>query len=164
MWLFTHKRKAVASNGSDRVAGKITKAIQVVQYLFAEKMHKIFSMMSIGNRKRIVILFCVLSFGFCLYLIVDALLKPSKESIGIEQIKKPKHFDKTGAEVIPTDNYVDDETYQNIQVYKHFLDSLKHKNSALYDSIQSQRPGLMDSILVLEQLYYSQQQNSVYEK
>ena len=69
----------------------------------------------------------------------------------------PKHFDKTGDEVIP-EAYVDEETFYKMQGFKKYMDSLKQNKSKQYDSIMQARPGLMDSVQVLEEIYYSQKQ------
>jgi hypothetical protein len=36
------------------------------------------------------------------------------------------------------------------------MDSLKTKSTKQYDSIMLERPGLLDSIMMLEEIYYSQ--------
>ena len=38
------------------------------------------------------------------------------------------------------------------------MDSLKQNKNKQYDSILGARPGLMDSVQVLEEIYYSQKQ------
>jgi hypothetical protein len=64
----------------------------------------------------------------------------------VKQVDAPKHFDKTGSEINEPENYVSEEMYQEIQDYKKYMDSLG----------LTIRPGLMDSINILESIYHSQ--------
>jgi len=49
------------------------------------------------------------------------------------------------------------EVYQRLQLFRKYMDSL-HKNSKwIYDSILLARPGMMDSVAILEKMYLSQQ-------
>ena len=70
----------------------------------------------------------------------------------------PKHFDKTGDETVMPDATVDEQTYLQIQDFRKYMDSLKLNRTNEYDSILQARPGLMDSVQVLEQIYLSQKQ------
>ena len=60
--------------------------------------------------------------------------------------------------MLSTDNAVDEETFLKIQAFKSYMDSLKQAKSIQYDSILTARPYLMDTVLLLEQIYYSQKQ------
>ena len=170
MWLFRkHKRKAAAKleiSASDKVALRIVGLTTKMQRGFANKMDKLFRDMPVKRIRIALVLFCLICGGYSLYLIGNAIAgKPDKQSeYKVGQIDRPMHFDKTGSEVMVTENGVDEETFQKIQQFKVYMDSLKSKNSFAYDSILSLRPLLMDSVLVLEQIYYSQKQNQVYEK
>lgn len=60
-------------------------------------------------------------------------------------------------DIVPdTEILVDEDTWQKIQVFKQYMDSLRLSESKKYDSIILSRPGLMDSIAMVEELYYSQ--------
>jgi hypothetical protein len=166
MWLIKKQKvkNRQAVSGTDTAARKMARTIENLQRLFARKMNKLFSMMSVKKAKRVLFLFTVLCGGYSLYLIYGALTEPkTKNMVPIEQISPPQHLHKTGAEGTEG-NGVEEKTFQDILVYKVFLDSVKNNNPSLYDRMMAEHPGLLDSMRLLEQLYYSQKQNSVYEK
>jgi hypothetical protein len=162
MWLFKkQKKKAEAGNGvSDKVAGKIAKAGIAVQNKFAKGMDKLFAGMNTKRLKLYLIIFCICCGGYSIYLFTDAIVSPDAKSkaLQIDKASIPKHFEDTGDDIMATDNSVDEETFHQIQQFKKYLDSLKQSKSYLYDSIITARPFLMDTVLMLEQIYYSQKQ------
>lgn len=162
MWLFrkikAKEQDAARSSVSDKVAGKIAGAGIRVQAKFAESMNKLFSNISMKKLKMLLLVFCLGCGGYSIYLIANAIFSADKKqpSFKVDQVDVPKHFDRTGDEIIPPESYVDEETYRQLQGFKRYMDSLKTNKSKLYDSILIARPGLMDSVLVLEQIYNSQ--------
>ena len=72
----------------------------------------------------------------------------------IDKINFPAHNSKSNIEGIK----VAERDYQSIASFKHYMDSLNKSLNGKYqyDSILQARPGLMDSVQVLEQLYLSQ--------
>jgi hypothetical protein len=162
MWLFKmQKKKEETGNAiSDKVAGKIARAGIAIQSRFANGMNKMFTGMNIKRLKLSLIIFCIGCGGYSIYLFTDAIVSPAvnQQTIKIEQAVVPKHFNKTGDEIITAENIVDEKTFGQIQHFKHYLDSLKQNKSYLYDSILTARPFLMDTVLMLEQIYYSQKQ------
>jgi hypothetical protein len=127
----------------DKVAGKIAGGLLTVQTKFSDKMNKIFSTMKVKRMKLWLILFCFISGGLSIYFFIDALVAKPKTSIKIDNVKMPQHFDKSGDEIMQ--NPVPDEMYRNIQDYKKYMDSIG----------EPIRPGLLDSIKILEELYLS---------
>jgi hypothetical protein len=161
MRLFKRKVKelnAAKSSGSDKVAGKIAGFIVKAQTKFADVMNRNFSGISTKRMKIFLFLFCLVSGGLSIYYIVNAVFNHDKKnnSFKIDHVDVPKHYDKTGDELIHSQIFIDEETMQNIQVFKQYMDSLKTKGAKQYDSIMLERPGLMDSITMLEEIYYSQ--------
>ena len=162
MWLFKKKRKGEheenKSTISDKVAGKIAGAGIKMQKLFAEKMNNTFMKVEIKRLKGLLVLFCLCAGGYSIYLIADSIISPDKKQNGfkIKQMDVPKHLDKTGDESLNPDAYVDEETFQRIQNFKGYMDSLKRNKSSEHDSILQARPGLMDSVQMLEEIYHQQ--------
>ncbi len=111
------------------------------------------------NLKAFLILFCLCGGGYSIYLTASAITGSEKtqKNLKVDQVDVPKHFDKTGDEVIP-EAYVDEETFYKMQGFKKYMNILKQNKSMQYDSIMQARPGLMDSVQVLEEIYYSQKQ------
>lgn len=162
MWLFKKQKKKDETGNvvSDKVAGKIAKAGIAVQNKFAKGMGKIFVDMNSKRLKLYLIVFCLCCGGYSIYLFTNAIVSPDVKNkvIQIDKASIPNHFNNTGDDVIAPDNSVDEETFNQIQQFKKYLDSLKQNGSYLYDSILTARPFLMDTVLMLEQIYYSQKQ------
>ncbi len=164
MWLFKKRKKEVQSDDkttvSDKVAGKIAGVGIKAQQLFAEKMNRIFMKTDFKRLKLILIFFCVSAGGYSIYLIANSVFSPEREQkhFEIQQMDIPKHFNKTGDETVMPDATVDEQTYLQIQDFRKYMDSLKLNRANEYDSILQARPGLMDSVQALEQIYLSQKQ------
>ena len=164
MWLFKKKKKELQSEEkttmSDKVAGKIAGVGIKAQQLFAEKMNRTFMKTDFKRLKLILIFFCVSAGGYSIYLIADSVFSSERKqkTFEIQQMDIPKHFDKTGDETVMPDATVDEQTYLQIQDFRKYMDSLKLNRTKEYDSILQARPGLMDSVQVLEQIYLSQKQ------
>ena len=162
MWLFKKRKEsakdAIKSSMSDKVAGKIAHVGIRVQTKFAISMNKLFSNMPVKKLNVFLIVFCLSCGGYSIYLIANAIFSSDKKqsSFKVDQVNVPKHFDKTGDEINQSENYIDEDTYKQLQEFKRYMDSLQTNKSKLYDSIMIARPGLMDSVLVLEQIYNSQ--------
>lgn len=154
------KRKSTAGGVSDKVAGKIAGLGIAIQNRFATKMNKLFRKMNKRRLKIWLVFFCITCGGYSIYLLTNAIVSPSsiQPSIKIDPVNIPKHYNNTGDEMLSTDNTVDEETFLKIQAFKSYMDSLKQAKSIEYDSILAARPYLMDTVLMLEQIYYSQKQ------
>lgn len=163
MWLFKKKKKETDENKkgiSDKVAGKIAGAGIKMQQLFAGKMNKLFENMNVKGIKILLIVFCVTAGGFSLYLLANSIFKKDNKQqvLKIEQVDIPKHFNKTGDDKIITEAAIDEQTYNQIQDFKMYMDSIRVHKRKEYDSIIINRPGLLDSVQMLEQIYLSQKQ------
>lgn len=164
MRLFKKKKKEVQSDDkatmSDKVAGTIAGVGIKAQQLFAEKMNRIFMKTDFKRLKLILIVFCISAGGYSMYLIVNSVFSPQRKEkdFEVQQMDIPKHFNKTGDETVMPDATVDEQTYLQIQDFRKYMDSLKLNRINEYDSILQARPGLMDSVQVLEQIYLSQKQ------
>lgn len=161
MWLFSkRKQKVITGSPSDKLAGKIAGIGLAMQKQFANTMNKAFEQMNHKRLKVWLIIFCVTCGGFSVYLLTNAIIGPAtnQQSIKIDPVNVPKHYDNTAEEIRITDNVVDEETFSKIQAFKKYMDSLRQAGSKEYDSILAVRPFLMDTVLMLEQIYYSQKQ------
>ena len=163
MWLFEKqgKKKEIRDNPSmsDKVAGKIAGAGIILQKKFADRLNGTFRNMNSKKLKGLLILFCLSAGSYSVYLSVNAIIGQEKrqKNFTVDQVDVPKHFDKTGDEIL-TDASVDEETFYKIQAFKKYMENLKQNMSMQYDSILQTRPGLLDSVQVLEGIYYSQNQ------
>lgn len=148
LWRKRKKGSTAAGNWTDKAAGRIAGAGIKLQTKFAEAMNKRTSKLSNQKLKIALVIFCLSSGGFSIYLAGNAIFSKDKNqpAIEVKPIHVPKHYDKTGSEINEPDNYISDELYHEIQEYKRYMDSLGNPI----------RPGLQDSIKLLEQIYHSQ--------
>jgi hypothetical protein len=139
------------------VAEKIANGILKAQRGFAAFLGK--RTAGLSNRGKIVFLtgVCIVFGGLSLVSVIrvftpvggTALAKP-------DQVAVPKHFDKTGEASGNEVVIVSPGLYKRLQDFKMYMDSLREKSKVKYDSIVRARPGLMDSVLFLEQIYSEQ--------
>ncbi len=164
MWLFKKKKKEIQSDDkttvSDKMAYKIAGVGIKAQQLFAEKMNRTFMKTDFKRLKLILIFFCVSAGGYSIYLIANSVFSPERKqkTFEIQQMDIPKHFNKSGDETIMPEATIDEQTYLQIQDFRKYMDSLKLNRTNEFESILQARPGLMDSVQVLEQIYLSQKQ------
>lgn len=140
--------KTSGENWTDKAAGKIAGAGIKLQTKFAKTMNRFISNMPGRKLKLLLFAFCFISGGFSVYLAANAIWGKDKEqpAIEVKPINIPRHYNKTGSEINESENYIPEELYGDIQEYKRYMDSLG----------QPIRPGLLDSIQILEQIYHSQ--------
>lgn len=111
-----------------------------------------------SNAKRIwLLIFCIVFGALSIYSFVGAFKsdKISHNKIKPAQLSVPKYYDQNEVQNLPT---VSKNDMQRIEKFKKYMDSLKGsvRGKPVYDSILTARPGLMDSVQTIEQLYYSQ--------
>ncbi len=138
------KKKEKRNSWSDKAASKISKVILAIQTNVSNRMNEKLNKVSIKRLKTGLIIFCIVSGGFSVYLAIEAIVAKPK-AIKVQSIKVLQHIQQQ--EELSLNDRVDEELYQQIQRYKHYLDSTGESIS----------PGLRDSIRIIEELYHSQQ-------
>jgi hypothetical protein len=112
-----------------------------------------------GKWKFIMLSFFCLSAGGCsLLLIAGSLLTNRAVSFPVTQVKRSLHIAQSGDEKTKAITIVTKEEYEKIHRFRHYMDSLS-KNPAgekCHDNILIDRPGLMDSVILIENIYQSQ--------
>lgn len=99
-------------------------------------------------------LFVLTASTYSIYLAVNAVAGKGNNSISVTSIKRPKHATETGEANIDAVQASEAE-YSRIKKFRVYMDSLARSPSGkiLYDSITTNRPGLMDSVLFIENYY-----------
>lgn len=123
----------------DKVARKIAGSILDFQLSFSNRMNKLRSL------KMILISFCLVSGSLSIYFLADAIVNKSKPGIKVDRIRTPRPIYAPFEDMYNED--IPDEIYQGIQEYKMYMDSID----------EPVRPGLADSMRVLEEMYLQQQ-------
>ena len=150
-------REPKDSRVQDKVAKGIAGFLLSIQNSFASFMSGRIN--SLNNRSKHVALaiFCLLFGGFSIYAFVGAFRdRDSDKTIKPDQMAVPIYYDRTDAEVAEPSG--SERDIMRINRFKRYIDSLSKSPTGrqVYDSILKARPGLMDSIKVIEQIYYSQ--------
>jgi len=154
------KSKTVLSKANasqDLLAIKIARAGIKIQNLFATFLAKQTAKLSASKLKIIVVLFIIAWLIAIMYFISSdfANVKPHN-TVYISHLKHPSLAGRTVSEKsIPVFTITEDE-FKEMQLFRKYMDSLGKHAIKSYDSILLSRPGLMDSILILEQMYNHQ--------
>ena len=122
----------------DKVANKIAGGILRVQGFVSERMNRF------QYLKGLLIGFCVLSAGLSTYFLISAIVSKPKQNIRIDRISSPQPMYEPSEDLY--DETIPDDIYEGIQEYKRYMDSTG----------EAIRPGLADSIRVLEEMYLQQ--------
>jgi hypothetical protein len=122
---------------NDKAAGKIAKLLLRLQGKFATLMGEVVIKLSVRQLKLLLILCCMLTGGFSLWLMIDALLfSATKEhTMKVDKMKVPGYVDGEEAEM--KGNRIDTALIQKIKVRLRLMDSMGIKvSSGLKDSVQ----------------------------
>jgi hypothetical protein len=113
----------------------------------------------ISGRGKLILLivFCLLAGSISFYAAKSSFSGKQKISLSANSIKKPKNIHKPSKER-RTSVGITHEEYLRIYNFKLYLDSIASTPSGriTFDSIITARPGLIDSILIIEHIYLSQ--------
>ncbi|HET7117756.1 MAG TPA: hypothetical protein VFI29_14780 [Hanamia sp.] len=101
-----------------------------------------------------LILFVLLAGTVSVYVAVNSFIRKENHSILIIRIKTPKYINKTGETNTDGIN-ISAAAFDRIKKFRVYMDSLARSPAGkiLYDSIVSKRPGLMDSVVFIENYY-----------
>ena len=160
--LFLKNRKKVKdskeSEAQDKVAKGIARFLLSIQNGFASLMSERVKNLSSHSKQICLAVFCLMFGGLSIYVFVGAFQdsKNSGKTIKLDQVAVPKYYDQIDSEIAKP-SVVEGDVIR-INRFKKYMDSLRHsvKGRLVYDSILKARPGLMDSITVIEEIYYSQ--------
>ena len=161
MRLFKRHRTGVQEQHAwqDTAAVRIYRIIHQIQTGFASFMSKKLNHLSAKKRKTFFILFFILLGGLSVHQIALGIISDSAivNIVKIDKINFSIHDSKSSIEGLE----ITKRDFQSIALFRHYMDSLSKSLSGKYqyDSILQARPGLMDSVQVLEQLYLSQQKH-----
>lgn len=103
-------------------------------------------------------LFCLFAGGSSTYIAIRAIENPSGK-LRIEKISVPKYaMERDSISAFQSMPVLTEKQYHNIQQFKKYMVSLELTKAGKikHDSIMKTRPGLMDSIAFIEQVYRQQ--------
>ena len=157
MRLFKRNKKDKVSPVQDKVAKGIAGFLLSIQARFASFMNTLTNQLSARAKRFWLAIFCLVFGGFSIYAFIGAFRSDEHPSRSVKpaQLSVPKYYDQ---KEINNDPVVTESDMMRIGSFKKYMDSLQRsvKGKVIHDSILKARPGLMDSIQLIEQLYYSQ--------
>lgn len=106
----------------------------------------------------IVLLLCFTLFtGSCsIYLIVNSFSGNKAGNIIVTQITKPTNLTPLKEKPIQINTIISKTEFEKITSFRKYMDSLTLSSTGkkTYDSIVSDRPGILDSLTIIENYYY----------
>lgn len=164
--LFTFKRNNKKDPvRADRFKGNLLQKLEQanlrLQYKCAQWLERKTAHLSRKSWIFILISFTLLTSGCCIYLIVDSFSKTTSSSITITPIAKPTNTMQKGKQMINSSPSISKIEYEKIIQFRRYIDSLGRSPTGrkLQDSILQCRPGLLDSLSIVENYYHSQFKN-----
>ena len=153
------KQKAVIENVvQDRIAKNVVGKLLRLQQRWATFMERHAERLSVKWKLIVLFFFCLCSGGLSILFIARSLMNNHATSFHVTQGKIPQHIGKSGDEKTKAVTIVTKEEYDKIQHFRKYIDSLARSPSGkkVYENILIDRPGLMDSIILIENIYQSQ--------
>lgn len=155
----TKTHSSVKENvAQERLANSIVSACLRFQQRWADFMQHHTERFSRNGKFIVLSLFCLTAGSLSIYLIASSVVKRKASSFTVIHLKKPPYTVRSGDENTKASVIVSKAEYEKIQRFGFYMDSLARSPSGkeLHDSILIHRPGLMDSILLIENIYQSQ--------
>ncbi len=158
--IFSSKKKektAIQVGNQDRIANSIVITCIRLQQRWAAFMQSYAERFSTKWKAIILSVFCLCTGGFSFFLVARSLISNNQITFDVIQFKPP-HLLKAGDELNKPLAIINREEYKKIEHFKKYMDSLAVSPSGnkLYNNILISRPGLIDSIILLENIYQSQ--------
>ncbi len=153
------KQKAVVENtAQDRIAKNIVGKLLHLQQDWAAFMQRHTERLSVKWKVIILFLFCLYSGWLSILFIADSLSNNNAVSIHLVQFKTPQHIGKSWGEKNRAITIVSERENEKIRDFRNYMDSLARTPSGkkIYDDILIYRPGIMDSLILIENIYQSQ--------
>jgi hypothetical protein len=160
------KRKKKGEAVSEKAAGMIAGTILAMQRGFAEWMGRSTASFGHGGKIGLLVIVCVVFGGLSVASLVKVFTGSGEsESWKPSDVRVPGYYNKTGDASSNDVAIVSPSAYMKMRAFRRYMDSLKRTAAGKleYERIMKARPGLMDSVLFLEELYHSQQ-NGEYGK
>ncbi len=112
-----------------------------------------------GNGKLVMlVLFCLFTGSLSIYLCASNLIGKPSAAIPLTPIKTSLSQGKSGDENTKSSVSITRHEYLRIKRFRDYMDSLARSPSGklVYQDIIAHRPGLMDSVALVEKIYLSQ--------
>ena len=159
--LFIKKKLKDTGNrnaAQERVANHIVSVCIRLQQKWADFMQHHTERLTRNGKLIILCLFCLTTGSLSLYLIASNVMNRRASSFDMAHLKISPFVGKSGDENTKAVVVISKPEYEKIQRFRMYMDSLARSpfGKKRYNNILGLRPGLMDSILLIENIYQSQ--------
>jgi len=153
------KRKVIDATNplQEKAAGWFVAKILWLQNKWTLFMNRHVNRLSVRSKKLGLMVFVGLSVLVCIGIVTETFTRANKTgTMKIGNIRTGKHSSSTGEVRVPSS--ITQSQYKRIVAFHHYMDSLTTPGPGrkVFDSIMQCRPGLLDSVIILEKLYHSQ--------
>ena len=115
------RKKINEGSLKDEVAIKVVNLLLKLQVKFSKVMSSLTKNFSVKRLKVWLAVFCLLSGGFSIYLIAEAIFKDKHPALKIEKIDVPQYYDQD----LQTGRTIEPESYEGLQSFRRYMDSLQ---------------------------------------
>lgn len=149
------------NDAQDKIAFSIVSKCIRLQSKWADYMQRKSDRLSNSIKKSLLISFCLLAGGCSLNLIISSFRTSNHTAFSVAPIKVPEHSTKTREGNKHPSIIATKDEFKKVQRFRYYMDSLSRSLSGkrIHDSILVARPGLMDSVLIIEKIYNSRNKN-----
>jgi hypothetical protein len=147
MWFWRKRKKEHKVQAA--VQNYLMQTIIKVQRRWADKMQQIASRWSIRRKKTYCIVFCVLSGGYSVFVLMQTFMSKPPE-VSVRQVTTPQKIAlPPSSEALPRLSVSDTIAYRHFRKVIDSLSQTTEGRQQLHDFFQ-QRPGMVDSLKMLE--------------
>lgn len=158
---FTFKRKIkksdVLETAKNNLWQKFDQANLRLQYKCANWLERKTAHLTRLNWIVILLCFTVFTSGCSIYLIVNSFSVNKTRNITVTPITKPTNLVPTKEKPPQLNTIISETEFEKITRFRKYMDSLGRSPTGkkMHDSIVLNRPGLLDSLTIVENYYYS---------
>jgi len=155
------KKKSTGSQGSGAVESILNTVGIRLQSGWADWMGTQSAKLSNSNQKMLLMLFVAVSGSYCFYLLLNSFIGGNLIKLEVNPISSPAHIRSRNEENVQKMPAMRNKEFEGIIQFRLYMDSLalSPRGRQKYDSIVTNRPGLMDSIGIFEKYYQSRYKN-----
>jgi hypothetical protein len=161
MLRFLKKRESKIRDNADQPAiiKNAMEKLIAVQHRIADRLNERAALWQPERIKLALILFCLLFGITSLTIMAKAIWRPNPDnSVTVKYVKMPEHIGHTANGITIPDHFISRKEYNRLEHFRVYMDNLDSSadGKKIKDSILSQRPKLLDSLVMVEQLYNKQ--------
>jgi hypothetical protein len=152
--MFHHRKKRSVEKAGSLLGTRLASQIVKWQRRAAGRLNERMASLPLPKLKFWLLVFCLFACSYSAYLILRGMSARggATPALHIDQTSLPKHWNQAGD--LRTGDYgLDAGLPEQLRSFKNYIDSLARDDRKAYDSMLLQRPGLMDTVRALEEIY-----------